>query len=113
MDTAILDGDFAKNSSGKIYLVNGMKETLQRCEILLKIRKGSFCYNRNLGSNLHLLQLHDNNLQGNALLLVKEALLPVPQVSVTSVQTRVINGAINLIINIEAYGEKGRLEMSV
>ena len=72
-----------------------------------------FCYNRNLGSNLHLLQSHDNNLQGNALLLVKEALLPVPQVSVTSVQTKVINGAINLIINIEAYGEKGRLEMSV
>lgn len=113
MDTAILDGDFAKNSGGKIYFVNGMKETLQRCEILLKVRKGSFCYNRNLGSNLHLLQWHDDRLQGNALLLVKEALLPIPQVSVTSVLAKVINGTINLIIDIEAYGEKERLEMSV
>ena len=101
MDTAILDGDFAKNSGGKIYFVNGMKETLQRCEILLKV------------SNLHLLQWHDDRLQGNALLLVKEALLPIPQVSVTSVLAKVINGTINLIINIEAYGEKERLEMSV
>ncbi len=113
MDTAISQGDFAKNSSGNMYFVEGMQETLQRCNILLQTKKGSFCYNKMLGSCLHLLQTTDPNLQGNALLLVKEALLPLPQVTVNSVQAILDNGAVNLEIEIEAYGEKGRLELSI
>ncbi|MEF2920646.1 MAG: hypothetical protein U0O22_09315 [Acutalibacteraceae bacterium] len=113
MDTAISNGDFSKNSSGKIYLVKGMEETLQRCKILLLTSKDSFCYNRDLGSNLNLLKTDEPNLQGNAMLLVQEALLPVPQVTVDSVQASVQNKKINLDIVIDAYGEKGRLELSI
>lgn len=112
MDTALKNGDFALNSYGKIYSINGLAETIQRCNLLLKVKKGSFCYNRNLGSNLHLLK-YDENIKGNAILLVKEALAPLPQVSVKNVDVEHKNDIIKLSITIEAYSETAVMEVVV
>lgn len=114
MDTAIRSGDFVTNESGKIYTISGMEETLQRCRIILETRQGDFCYNRNLGSNIHRLKADDENLQGNALLLVKEALMPITQVKVCSVKAMVDEYAcIHLTITISAYNETAKLEVAV
>ncbi len=113
MDTALLNGDFAINASGKIYPITSMAETLQRCKILLGVKQGSFCYNPQLGNNLHLLNADDQCFQGNALLLVKEALLPLPQVTVCKTTTTVIQDKILINITIQAYGQTAELEVSV
>ncbi|MEE0931360.1 MAG: hypothetical protein UIM53_10195 [Acutalibacteraceae bacterium] len=114
MDTAIKNGDFNVDETGKIYAISGMEETLQRCRILLETRQGEFCYNQKLGSNIHLLKADDKNLQGNALLLVKEALMPVTQVKVCSVHTTVEDdSSILLEITISAYNETAKLEVKV
>lgn len=114
MDTAIKNGDFSVNETGKIYTISGMEETLQRCRILLGIRKGEFCYNQNLGSSIYLLKADDENLQGNALLLVKEALMPVTQVKVCSVQVTVEeDSSILLVITISAYNQIAKLEVKI
>lgn len=112
MDTALKNGDFALNSYGKIHSINGLEETIQRCQFLLKVKKGSFCYNRTLGSNLHLLK-YDENVRGNALLLVKEALAPLPQVSVKNVDVEYENEVIILKITIKAYSETATMEVIV
>ena len=106
MDTALENGDFAKNSSGKIYGINAMAETLQRCRILLTVRQGSFVYNPQLGHRLHLLRADDERLQGNALVLVQEALYSVPQVTVE-------NNVIKLVVNISAYNQTETLEVNI
>ena len=113
MDTALLNCDFAVNSSGKIYKISSMEETLQRCKIVLNVKKGSFCYNPQLGSNLNLLEADDQRLQDNALLLVKEALLPLPQVTVCRTTATVLQDKILLNITIQAYGQTAELEVSV
>ncbi|MBQ7522849.1 MAG: histidine kinase [Clostridia bacterium] len=113
MDTALINGDFAENETGKIYAVSGMNETVQRCKILLGIQQGSFCYNRKLGGNLHLLSPQDEYLDGNALLLVREALLPVKQVEVVSVIPLVQNENISLSVTIRAYGETAEFEVNI
>ncbi len=113
MDTALCNGDFAQNETGKIYTISGMEETVQRCKILLGIKKGSFCYNRNLGSNLDSLSTEDEYLSGNALLLVREALLPLKQVEVTNVIPFTRNGTLILAVTVLAYGETAEFEVTV
>lgn len=113
MDTAIKDGDFDLNEQGKPYLINAMAETIQRCKILLTVKQGSFCYNQSFGNNLHLLDKDSENLQGNAILLVKEALLPVTQVAVCSVGTVVNEEKIILKIRIKAYKQYAYMEVTV
>ena len=108
MDTALKNGDFAKNSSGKIYSINAMEETLQRCKILLTVRQGSFVYNPQLG-----LRADDERLQGNALVLVQEALYSVPQVTVESVTAKVENNVIRLLVSISAYNQTEVLEVNI
>lgn len=114
MDTALKNGDFNVNETGKIYTISGMEETLQRCKILLETHQGNFCYNQKLGSNIHLLKADDENLQGNAMLLVKEALMSVTQVKVCNVEATVGEDlAILLTITISAYNETAKLEVKI
>ena len=113
MDTALQNGDFKFNMQGKPYLINSIEETIQRCKILLNIKQGCFVYNQLLGCNLHLLDKNDESLQGNALLLVKEALIPVTQVSVCSVQPIVNVDNITLKIRIKAYNQYADMEVTV
>ncbi len=113
VDTALQNGDFKLNIQGKPYLINAIEETIQRCKILLNIKQGCFVYNQLLGSNLHLLNKNDENLQGNALLLVKEALMPVAQVSVCSVLPIVGEDNITLKIKIKAYNQYADMEVTV
>lgn len=113
MDIALKNGDFALNNSGKVYSISAMEETVQRCMILLRIKQGSFSYNRKLGSNIHLLKINDRNLLGNAILLAKEALAPLVQVKVESVKAEIVEGKIILNIEISAYDEKAKIEVTV
>lgn len=113
MDTALQNGDFKLNNKGKPYLIDSIEETIQRCKILLNIKQGCFVYNKLLGSNLHLLDKSDENLQGNALLLVKEALMPITQVSVCSVNPILNQDIITLKIKIKAYNQYADMEVTV
>ena len=113
MDTALLNGDFAENETGKIHTISGMEETIQRCKILLGIKQGSFCYNRKLGNNLDRLCADDEYLNGNALLLVREALLPLKQAEVCAVIPFIRNGTLILAVTIQAYGETAEFEVTV
>ena len=56
MDTAICGGDFALGANGLPYRISGKEALLQRAYILLRIPKGSFCYQTDLGSEIALLE---------------------------------------------------------
>ena len=56
MDTAISNGDFMLDSNGIPISIYGIQEILQRALIRLTVRKGSFIYDTNLGSDLYKLK---------------------------------------------------------
>lgn len=56
MDTKLSGGDLAAGARGLPYFIGGWEEYLQRAELCLAIRKGSFRYDRELGSRLYLLK---------------------------------------------------------
>lgn len=107
MDTILLNGDFKRNEKGKPYLENGIEEVIQRCKIILTVEKGSFVYNRALGSNIRSV-LKSNEAMD---LAVKEILLAVPQVNVESVSIDKPSSDYILKVKITAHNEEGEFEV--
>lgn len=85
MDTALSNGDFLKNSKGMPVMIDGTNELLQRALIRMTVKKGSFTYDKELGSELYKLKTsykNDDILKEKVLIYIKEALLPMKEVSV-------------------------------
>lgn len=100
MDTALSNGDFICDTRKNLVELTGYDELLQRVLIRLGVKKGSFVYDKNLGSRLYTLKASSGNLNEKALALVREALLDMPEVLVESVHTALTNGGENLALNV-------------
>lgn len=80
MDTALKDGDFKTDKNGLPYSVAEQDELLQQALIRLQVPRGSFRYDRTLGSMLYALTELDDDTR--ALTLAQEALKPLPALTV-------------------------------
>lgn len=100
MDTAVSNGDFVCDSRKNPIEVNGYEELLQRILIRLGVKKGSFIYDKDLGSRLYTLKSTDMNLNEKALSLVREALIDINEVIVEDVYTRLSNDGEDLELSI-------------
>lgn len=85
MDTALINGDFIRDSNGRPKQIGGIQELLQRAAIRLKVPIGSFVYDARLGSRLHSLKPGDDALNAKALAMAQEALESLPQLTVAGV----------------------------
>lgn len=108
MDTALKDGDFLCDARGFPAEVDGVNEILQQIMIRLTVKKGSFAYDRTLGSELHTLDASDENIENRAIVLVKEALhevsgTTVKSVSVETADASAIKLCISVLINDELH----------
>lgn len=74
MDTLIKNGDFALDVCGLPKSVKSIDEACQRVRFILTTRKGSYVYDRNLGSDFSALKDAENK-ERTAWLLCKEALV--------------------------------------
>lgn len=115
MDILLENKDFYCGENGKPVLINGMEETIQRCKIALTVQKGSFIYDKTFGSELHLMKtIEPEQKKSTAELLVKEALLCIPQVQVIKaeiVEDNEISCAIH--VQIQAYNQLGSFEVMI
>lgn len=105
MDTALYDGDFKVDSTGYPIRISDLEETLQQVIIRLLVKKGSFIYDPELGSNLSNLKssyISDGSLKQQALESIKQALKPLPNISV-----------LDLKITLTDYYEKLRLDITL
>ena len=108
MDTALKDGDFLCDARGFPAEVGGVDEILQQIMIRLTVKKGSFVYDRTLGSELHTLDASDENIENRAIVLVKEALHGVSGATVKSVSAEIVDASviklyISVLINDELH----------
>ena len=87
MDTLLKNGQHALSKSGLPIQISGAEKILQQISIRLAIRKGSFPYNKDLGSELYKLRTStDEATQREAFSYVQEALRDMKDVEVISVK---------------------------
>jgi hypothetical protein len=86
MDLKIENGGFAINEAGLPETVSGLEEILQQAEFHLRIKKGSYPYNRALGSRLNEVDTDAERAKESAISFANEALLKMGGVSVYDVQ---------------------------
>lgn len=118
MDTALNNGDFLLSSNGHPVVIADVEELLQRALIRLCVKKGSFIYDRNLGSELYKLRAYYSNgetLKEMAKRKVIEALKPIWQLSVENVEISRTNGTERLLLNIslKANDKFANLEVKI
>ncbi|MCI8648807.1 MAG: hypothetical protein HFG20_01675 [Anaerotruncus sp.] len=88
MDLLLQDGELAINGDGTPVILTGAQALLQRAIILLKTRQGSLPGAPWFGSRLRQLPRTGSRhaLEVQALALVREALVPLPEVTVYGVE---------------------------
>lgn len=115
VDTKLENGDFAVDGRGLPFFIDEIEEILQRAYIRLKVPKGSFVLDKELGSTLYKLkELSDKDLHTAALIAVREALLPVEGIVVEDVVVeRVDGGGLYVAVDVRCGGKSERVELSV
>ena len=115
MDTAIANGDFKTDAKGLPVTVEGAEELLQRAMFRLTVPQGSFLYDGQLGSRLHTLKETYERpaaLGETALQMAREALEPMEQVTVQSVQVE-RTGPDGLLLGISLLADRQQTELEV
>ena len=100
MDTALKDGDFYLGTTGKPIAISGIKELLQRVLIRLTVKKGSFIYDKDLGSDLYTLKNTNKDIKNQALIMVKEALADMREIEVEDISVKFTDSSENLKLNV-------------
>ena len=107
MDTLLSYGDHATDARGIPIPISGAEEITQRALLRLGIRRGSFEYDRSLGSELYRLSRDTSSATRRAAQsYVQEALIPLPELTVGDVDCK-IDGE-RMLVSIElSYGGRG------
>ena len=113
MDTAIKGGDFLKDSRGMPIVLEGFDEILQRVKIRLEIEKGTFLYDKNLGSHLHSLKPNMENLNDLALSYAREAIAPMCGVEIESAEVVTTDSGMEVILTVLSDNEYGEVAIEV
>lgn len=115
MDTALKStGDYDLDARGMPYLINGFAEIAQQVRLCLQIKKGSFSYDRELGSELYLLKETPDRLQSRAQMLVKEAAAGIVGAEFSEIEAEFDEkNRLKLSLSLAFAGQSGHLEVTV
>lgn len=115
MDVLLRNGDMVIGHDGSALQVSGVQELLQQAVLRLSIRRGSLSHDPAFGSRLHQLGGAGGSLNEKALAACREALTPIPDVRVRSVDCRLSPdaGRLNVRVCLEAGQQNYHLEVTV
>lgn len=102
MDTLIKNGDWLTDENGALISITDETEKLQRALFILSAEKGSFNFDRELGSKLYTLgDYSEDMLDTAAAELAAQALIGIEGVSVK--KAKVIKNGAHFSIEISLY----------
>lgn len=78
MDVRIENKDVKIQSTGEMDYVESLEELCQRIEIACTVSKGSFVYDRQLGSENTEFDVNDERLKEKLTMIFKEATIDIP-----------------------------------
>ncbi len=99
MDTLIENGEFALDVCGYPVKIHSVDEAVQRVKIILSVKKGSFIYDRELGSDFSGLFL-SGNFEKEAALRCREAIADQEEISLGKVRAEMLENG-NILLNLE------------
>ena len=112
MDTLLTHGDHATDARGIPVSITGTDELLQRVLLRLIVRRGSFKYDKDLGSELYRLSRDTSSATRRAALsYVREALSTLPQLSVVDVDIRTERERMLITVELSYEGSRYLLEI--
>ena len=79
----------------------------------LKMRKGSFLYDKSLGSMLHTLDLSKGNYKERARMLAEEALAYMPMLRLANADVAIRETGYNLSVTFEYKGRINTVEVRI
>ena len=85
MDVRIADGDIVTTSSGGYERIGGIDEAVQRVRIAVLTVKGSFIYDRGLGTDYRYLSADDALARERLELLIKESCADIDDIGIAVV----------------------------
>ena len=89
MDTLIKNGDLFIDENGELKKITDEPEKLQRALFILSTEKGSFSFDRELGSKLYTLGSYsEQELDDAAAEIVSDALISIEGISVKKVRVQ-------------------------
>ncbi len=103
-----INGDLLRDSSGRPYFVSDRDETAQRLYILLSAKRGGFIYDRELGSDIGLIDPADSDASVRAEAYARRALACMPQAEVTGVCVEQNGITVFVTADGEEYGIRVR-----
>ena len=113
MDTALNKGDFYTNDRNRLVTIYDNEELLQRALIRLCVKKGSFIYDKNLGSRLYTLTHNTRDIKTKVIAYAKEALLDMNGITVDDVEVSFSNNLNNLNLNFILIIHNEKFERTV
>lgn len=112
MDIELKNGDISVSPSGEYSFLTGIDEALQRAVLCAKIRKGSFVYNKALGTELREIDIDSSLAAKTAEMLIAEALMGVGVKVAVSSLTEAEDGKYKAVFEIENHKEKRFAEVT-
>lgn len=101
MGLMIEGGDFVLDERGRLLEKTAIDELLQRALARLAVPKGSFAYDRQLGSELWTLRSESENLQGRAFVLAREALATLAGLKLHNVNAQQAESGQGVWVSVE------------
>lgn len=99
MDILISDGDIAALSAGGYSYIHGIEEAVQRVLISVLTAKGSFVYDRELGTDYGSLRADDALITKKLDMLIKEACCDIAETDVE-------------VISFDSRSKKAQIEVT-
>lgn len=113
MDTALNKGDFYTNDRNRLVTIYDNEELLQRALIRLCVKRGSFLYDKNLGSRLYTLTHNTKDIKAKVIAYAKEALLDMNDIIVDDVEVSFSNDLPNMNLNFTLTIHNEKFERAV
>ncbi len=114
MDILLINGDIGITNCGDYLFTKGIEEVLSKALLCAKIKKGSFIYNKELGTTLGSIDCESSIALKTAGVLINEALIGTKDyvAEVENIE-KTDDGKIRLLIAVKGNEETRRAQVTV
>ena len=96
-----------------MYNIESIEDLERRIYIALKVKKGTFLYNRDLGSNLHTLDTSSDEFYEQCKNMTEEALAEFKQIDITDITPVKDEIGFTIVINYKYLNQKLTTEVKI
>ncbi len=114
MDILLINSDVGINQSGQYRFAKGIEEVLSKAILCAKIKKGSFIYNKALGTELGSIDINSPIALKTASMLLNEAIMEAKgfEAEVESME-KISDGKLRVLIAVKNQEEIRRAQVMI